>query len=183
MVQAKKTMDETERVREMLGALETTRQFVLDVLQTVRYLFEKGCASAYTAAREEFRFLFKRFTVVDFIFGNLSLLGLLLSLMVVLSGFGILGYQILIWLQDGVWNALPLMMVFEFLFENSVLGQWMQNPESWLGLQQVLKWILENTPISLVLIVKGLFLSAGMAATIALAVMIRRFQFKHSDQG
>jgi len=50
-------------------------------------------------------------------------------------------------------------------------------------LQQLLKWSLDNIPISLILIFNGMILSAGMAAGIALAIMFRRFQFKHSDQG
>jgi len=33
------------------------------------------------------------------------------------------------------------------------------------------------------LIVDGLILSAGMAAVIIFAVMVRRFQFKHREQG
>jgi hypothetical protein len=73
------------------------------------------------------------------------------------------------------------MMVFNFLFEGTALGVWMQNPDSWVGLHQVMEWALLNTPIALVLIVDGLILSAGMFASIVFAVMVRRFQFKHSE--
>ena len=175
------TDNDSKRVGEMLGAMEAARLFVLDALETCRFVFEKGLTSAYEATREELRFLFKRFTMLDYVFGNLSMLGLLLSFTVFLSGFGLLGYQIVIWLQDGVWNAMPLMMVFTFLFEGTAFGAWMQNPEAWLGLHQVMEWLLVNTPISLVLIVDGLVLSAGMVATIVFAVMVRRFQFKHRE--
>jgi len=175
------TDNDSKRVGEMLGAMEAARLFVLDALETCRFVFEKGLNSAYEATREELRFLFKRFTMLDYVFGNLSMLGLLLSFTVFLSGFGLLGYQIVIWLQDGVWNAMPLMMVFTFLFEGTAFGAWMQNPEAWVGLHQVMEWLLVNTPISLVLIVDGLVLSAGMVATIVFAVMVRRFQFKHRE--
>ncbi len=183
MVQANKTYDDSKRVGEMLGAMEAARLFVLDILHTCRFVFEKGLVSAYQATREELRFLIQRFTALDYICGNLSLLGLLLSFMVFLSGFGILGYQTVMWLQDGVWNAMPLMLVFNFIFEGTALGAWMHNPETWLGLHQLLEWGLINIPISLVLIVDGMILSAGMAAVIAFAVMVRRFQFKRREQG
>jgi hypothetical protein len=137
MVQAGKTYNEPKRVGEMLGALEAARLFILDALQTCRFVFEKGLVSAYQTTKEELKYLFQRFTALDFVFGNLSLLGLLLSFLVVLSGFGIVGYQVVIWLQDGVWNALPLMLVFNFIFEGTALGAWMQNPESWLGLRSL----------------------------------------------
>jgi hypothetical protein len=175
------TDNDSKRVGEMLGAMEAARLFVLDALETCRFVFEKGLTSAYEATRKELKFLFKRFTMLDYVFGNLSMLGLLLSFTIFLSGFGLLGYQIVIWLQDGVWNAMPLMMVFTFLFEGTAFGAWMQNPEAWVGLHQVMEWLLVNTPISLVLIVDGLVLSAGMVATIVFAVMVRRFQFKHRE--
>ncbi len=183
MDQTDKAFNESKRVGEILGTLEAARLFVIDVLQTCRFVLEKGMVSAYEATRQELKFLVKRFTMLDFILGNLGLLGLLLCFMVFLSGFGLLGYQIVIWLQDGIWNAMPMMMVFNMLFENTALGIWMQNPDSWLGLHQLLKWSLDNIPISLVLIFNGMILSAGMAAGIALAIMFRRFQFKHSEQG
>jgi len=183
MVQTGKTYGDSKRVGEMLGAMEAARLFVVDALETCRFVFEKGLVSAYEAAREELKFLFKRFTVLDYVFGNLSLLALFLCFTVFLSGFGLLGYQIVLWLQDGVWNAMPLMMVFSFLFEGTALGAWMQHPDSWVGLHQIVEWLLVNTPISLVLIVDGLILSAGMATVIVFAVMVRRFQFKHKEQG
>ncbi len=183
MEQADKTYDDSKRVGEMLGYLEAARLFSLDVLHTCRFVFEEGLVSAYKATRQELKFLIKRFTAFDLIVGSLSLVGLMLCFTVFLSGFGILGYQTVNWLQDGVWNAYPMMMVFTYFFENTALGTWMQNPESWSGLHQIVEWGLTNIPISLVLIFDGLILSAGMAAIIALAVMVRRFQFKHRGQG
>ena len=119
MVHTGKTYDDSKRVGEMLGAMEAARLFVLDALQTCRFVFEKGLVSAYEATRKELKFLFTRFTVVDYVFGSLSVVGLLLCFAVFLSGFGLVGYQIVAWLQDGVWNAMPLMMVFSFLFDRS----------------------------------------------------------------
>lgn len=179
MVQADKTYDDSKRVGEMLGYLEAARLFSLDVLNTCRFVFDEGLVSAIQAARQELRFLVKRFTVVDLVVGSFSMAGLTLCLMVFLSGFGILGYQTVTWLEDGVWTAYPMMMVFTYFFEGSAFGVWMHNPESWSGLHQIMEWGLTNIPISLVLIIDGLILSVGMAAIITLAVMVRRFQFKH----
>lgn len=100
MVHTDKAHDDSKRVGEMLGAMEAARLFILDALQTCRFVFDKGLTSAYEATRQELKFLFKRFTVLDYVFGNLSAIGLLLCLTVFLSGFGLLGYQTVVWLQD-----------------------------------------------------------------------------------
>ncbi|NIQ00817.1 MAG: hypothetical protein GWO19_10015 [Nitrospinaceae bacterium] len=172
---------EPPRVKEILGWVEKARLFALDVWQAVRFLLEQGLVSAYGEAKKEIKFVFKRFTVLDYVFGNLSLLVLFLGLLVVAAGFGVLGYQIGVWLLDGVWNELPLMVIFNYLFENTALWQWVQNPESWLGFHKLVEWNLNNVPVSLVLIFNGLVISGGMSAVILMAVMIRRFQFKHRD--
>ncbi len=68
MVQTDKTFNESKRVGEMLGIMEAGRLFVIDVLQTCRFVLEKGMVSAYEATRQELKFLVKRFTVLDFYF-------------------------------------------------------------------------------------------------------------------
>ena len=181
MTQTGKVYGDSKRIGEILGYVETARLFARDVLQAIRFVFEKGMVSAYEAARQELKFMVKRFTVLDYVMGNLSLLGLMLCFAIFLSGFGLLGYQTVGWLQDGVWNALPMMLVFEYLFEGTALGLWMQNPESWIGLQQLLEWTLSNVPISLVLMAEGLLMAGVLAGGMALAVLIRRFQFKHQQ--
>ncbi len=182
MVNTDKTYDDSKRVGEMLGAMEAARLFVLDALHTSRFVFEKGLVAAYDATRQELKFISKRFTLLDFICGSLSFLGLLMGVMIFFSGFGLLGYQTVVWLQEGVWTAMPLMMVFNFIFDGTGLGAWMQNPDSWMGFHQIMEWFLINTPIALVLIVDGVILSVLMTSVIIFAVMVRRFQFKHREQ-
>jgi len=179
MVHTEKLHGGPKRVGEILGYLEAAKLFAADILDALRFLTEKGLKTAWQTSRQELKFLFKRLTVLDYIFGNLSLLALLSCFAVFLSGFGLLGYQTVLWLQDGVWNGMPMMRVFEFLFEGTALAAWMLNPESWLGLHQLMEWLLLNTPISLALMVNGLMMSAAVAGGIALAVLVRRFQFKH----
>ncbi len=146
------------------------------------YHLQRGLRKSLTRVKEEFRFLYQNFTVFDFVCCNLNLAGLLISSLVFFAGIGIVGYQSFVWLKDGVWNALPLMAVFDFLFENTALHEWIQNPASWLGLHQVIEWNLTHVPASLVLIVDGAVLSAGLLAMMVLAILIRRFQFKYQEQ-
>ena len=170
------------RAQEMLDFSEKSRLFCLDLLAAGQYFLQQGVRQSLTRVKEELRFLYQKFTVFDFVCFNLNLAGLLISSLVFFAGMGIVGYQTMVWLQDGVWNAMPLMAVFNFLFENTAAQEWMQNPASWQGLHQVIEWNLTNVPLSLVLIVEGAVLTAGLLAMMALAILIRRFQFKHRDQ-
>ncbi len=169
-----------QRAQEMLDLSEKARLFCLDLLKAGQYFLQKGVRQSLVQVKEEIRFLFQRFTVFDFVCCNLNLAGLLLSSLVFFAGIGIVGYQSFVWIKDGVWNAMPLMAVFDFLFENTALQEWVHNPASWTGLHQVIEWNLTNVPLSLVLIVEGGLLSAGLLAMMVLAILIRRFQFKHS---
>ena len=171
-----------QRAQEMLDLSEKARLFCLDLLKAGQYFLQKGVRQSLVQVKEEIRYLFQKFTVFDFVCCNLNLAGLLLSSLVFFAGIGIVGYQSFVWIKDGVWNAMPLMAVFDFLFENTALQEWMQNPTSWTGLHQVVEWNLTNVPLSLVLIVEGGLLSAGLLAMMVLAILIRRFQFKHREE-
>jgi hypothetical protein len=46
----------------------------------------------------------------------------------------------------------------------------------------VIEWNLTHVAASLVLIVDGAVLSAGLLAMMALAILIRHFQFKYQEQ-
>jgi len=168
------------RAQEMLDFSEKVRLFCLELLAVGQYFLQKGALQSLARVKEELRYLFQKFTWFDFVCCNLNLAGLLASLTVFFSGIGIVGYQTFVWLKDGVWNAMPLMAVFDFLFENTALHEWVHNPASWQGLHQVIEWSLTNVPLSLVMIIEGGLLSAGLLAMMALAILIRRFQFKHT---
>ncbi len=146
------------------------------------YHLQEGLRKSLTRVKEETRFLFQKFTAFDFICANLTLALLLVSGLVFVSGIGIVGYQSFMWLKDGLWTALPLMALFEFLFENTALYQWMSHPGSWLGLHELIEWNLMHVPLSLVLIVDGVVVFAGTLAVMFLAILVRRFQFKFREQ-
>jgi len=176
------TMNSSEppkRVQELMEFSEQVRLFLLEFLEAGRYLLEKGVRKSLARVKEEVTFLWKRFTALDFVCGNLSLAAFSGGLLVSLAGFALIGYQAVLWLMDGVWTEMPLMVVFNFLFEDTALHQWLQTPESWFGLHQVVEWNLTHVPVSLVLIVDGAAIAAFMAMVIMAALLVRRFQFKH----
>ena len=59
----------------------------------------------------------------------------------------------------------------------------MNAPESWLGLQKLVHWLLENTPLSLALIVPGLLAAFATAGLMLTATGIRYYQFKNQQHG
>lgn len=163
-----KNMDETQ---------EKARIVLFEVWETFRVLLDKGV----TRTIKEAKFFFSKITFVDYIGGGLSALIGFFATLVLAAGLCLIGYQVGLWLIDGVWTEFPLFIVFNFLFENTALHSWIANPESMYGLQVVVSWILENTPLSAALIVPGLVLGAVMTGVTVLAVMVRYYQFKHPE--
>ncbi len=157
---------------------ETAQAFFSEAWETVKILSKKG----FSRAIKEVKFFISKSTLMDYICGGLSAFMGFLATLVFLSGFGLLGYQLFLWLKDGVWTEYPLFVVFNFLFENTVLHEWTQHPESWVGLQKLTTWILENTPLSLALIVPGFIGASMIAGVMVTAVMIRYYQFKKTEE-
>ena len=137
-------------------------------------------ALSMTAA--EARFLVSKLSAVDFICGSLGLMVVFVATLFLLSGLGLISYQVFLWLKDGVWSEFPIVLVFNFLFENTWLHQWFSNPESWIGLQKVVEWLVENVPLSLVLIVPALAAIGGTACLMATAMVVRFYQFKNTEK-
>lgn len=66
-------------------------------------------------------------------------------------------YQGYSWLQNGYWSPLPLVTLFashEFITEYS---SWYNTPDSWIGLNKVIRWIFEKIPLSFATIGAGFF--------------------------
>jgi len=96
-------------------------------------------------------------------------------------GLGLVGYQVFLWIKDGVWSEFATMEVFNFLFENTLLAQWLDNPESWLGLQKIIEWLLYNIPVSVALILPSIMVLVGMMGVTVVALIIRFYQFKSEE--
>ena len=154
------------------------RVVLFEIWETFRILLDKGV----TQSVREIKFFFSKTTLVDYIGGGVSALIGFLSTLILITGFSLIGYQIGLWLIEGVWTEFPLFIVFNFLFENTALHNWIANPESMYGLQVVVSWVLENTPLSAALIVPGLVLGTVIAGITVLAVMVRYYQFKSPEK-
>lgn len=161
-------------LNNMSDLCETAQAFFTEVWETVKILTKRGV----TRAIKEFKFLISKSTLLDYIFGGLSAFMGFLATLVFLSGFGLVAYQVFMWLKEGVWTEFPLFALFNYVFENTAVQEWLQHPESWIGLQKAITWILENTPLSLALIVPGLIGIVVMAAIMIAAATIRYYQFK-----
>ncbi len=133
-------------------------------------------------ANEESKFFISHLTLVDFIFGFASLAVIGFASLFLLSGLGLISYQVFLWLQNGIWPEFPIGVVFNFLFENTMPAQWLNNPESWLGLQKVVEWLLENIPLSVALIIPSSVTIGGMMCISGLAMVFRFYQFKKEEK-
>lgn len=171
-------IDHETWLKNMAETQEKARIFLFEVWETFRVLLDKGV----TKTIKEIKFFISKATLVDYIGGGLSALIGFLATLILATGVFLIGYQIGLWLIDGVWTEFPLFIVFNFMFENTALHSWISNPESMYGLQTMVAWILENTPLSAALIVPGFILSATMAGVMVLAVMIRYYQFKNPGE-
>lgn len=174
----KQNFDHSQWLKNLSDSLDHAQAFFGEVWETGKILFNKGLRQGI----QEIKFFVSKSTPLDFIFGGLNALFGFLSTLILLSGFCLIGYQTLLWLIEGVWTEFPLVMVFNFLFENTALHSWVTNPESWYGLQKVVSWLLENTPLSAALIVPGFILASALAGIMAVAIMIRYYQFKKIDK-
>lgn len=72
------------------------------------------------------------------------------------AGFGVLAYQIYLWLKLGQWTPMPLWTLLEWAdYDFSSL-----NNIDWLGIQKIIAWVLD-LPLSLSMVVIG-FVLGGM---------------------
>ena len=98
----------------------------------------------------------------------------------ILSGVGVFCYQVFMWMKNGMWSELPIQVLFNFLFENTLLAQWLSNPESWFGLQKVVEWLLQNIPLSAALIIPSVLIFGAVVCISVVAIVFRFYQFKNS---
>jgi len=157
--------------------IETARQFFNEVFKGLRALSQKGLSEAW----KDIRSTVSRLTPQDFIVtASITVTGMF-GVMIFMIGFGLFGYQALLWLQDGTWTEFPLFVVFDFLFENTALHQWMLHPESWVGLQKMFSWLLESIPLSIALMVPGFSIALFMAGTLVVALAYRFYQLRNRN--
>lgn len=163
-----------EWINRLFRFIETTRQFSIAFAQAFKTLFQKGLTEAW----KEIGAATKKLSLADFIVAGTLLSVAAFGGLILLAGIGLLSYQSLLWLQSGVWTEYPMLTVFNFLFENTPLHQWIINPESWIGMQKLLLWVLESTPVSLALMVPGFSISLMAGGILIAALVFRFYQFQ-----
>jgi len=88
----------------------------------------------------------------------------------------------LLFLKQGDLTPFPLRVAFNALFENTALQEWLHNPGSWFGLQELVSWILQETPLSLALIVPGTLAAFSIAGFMVAAAAMRYYRFKNLEK-
>ena len=169
--------DHEEWINRFFRFTETAKQFLIELAQAFKTLSQKGLVEAW----KEIRAATTKLSSVDFIFAGAVTSVAVFGGMVLLAGIGLLSYQSLLWLQNGVWTEYPLLTVFNFLFENTALHQWIINPESWVGMQKLFLWFLESIPVSLALMVPGFSITIMAIGILVVALVFRFYQFKKSN--
>ncbi len=157
--------------------IETARQFCNELFRGLRTLSQKGLLETWKGIRAAV----SRLTPQDFIVTSLITIIGVFGVIIFMSGLGLFGYQAILWLQNGIWTEFPLFVVFNFLFENTVLHQWMVHPESWLGLQQVFSWLLKSVPLSVALMIPGFSIALFMTGTLGVAIVYRFYQLRNRN--
>lgn len=79
----------------------------------------------------------------------------------ILLGVGIGIFQVLFYLMKGEWIELPLILVFSSLSNSPT--SWLNNPQSWVGLNKIIVYLLKLIPLSFFLFAVGCILAAKMS--------------------
>ena len=75
------------------------------------------------------------------------------GVILILTGIGIVGFQIFIYLKNRQWIELPLLYLVAFGPNEFV--SWLDNPTSWLGLHKIIYGALELIPLSIFSVLVG----------------------------
>ena len=152
----------------------TFKQFLTEFFKVLKVLFQKGKNEAWKEIRSSGSKLQKK----DFVCAGILLSIGLFGDLILLIGFGVLAYQCFLWLQNGVWTEYDLFSVFNYVFENTEVHQWMINPESWIGIQKLLIWFLEDMPVSLALMEPGFSIAISAIGIFFAALFFKYYQIK-----
>ena len=83
----------------------------------------------------------------------LSAIVVLTGLLIALAGLGVLGLQVFAYLKTGGWKSVSTLSVAAPYFP------WLNNPQSWFGLNDIVRGMLGLLPLSLALVVPGLLIA------------------------
>ena len=154
--------------------LDSFWTFIKDMARPWKAFFENYVLKVKNDSRQVVR----KLTFLDYVVGGISLFLMFSASLVILAGIAIVSYQSFMWLQDGIWQELSLFSAFSYLLEGTALHGWVSDPQSWLGLHNMVVWSLENIPLALVLIIDGLAVIFIVAAMMTMGLSLRFYQFK-----
>ena len=163
-----------EWMNRLFEFMKAVQYFAIDLIQAFKTLLQKGLLQVW----KEIRSATSKLSAVDFFFAGAMLSIGTFGGIILVAGMGLLIYQVFIWLQSGVWNCLLYTSDAADDTENTAIHQWLMNPESWIGIQKLLLWLLETTPVSLALMVPGFSIAVTAAGTFTLALIFRFYQLK-----
>jgi len=109
----KQNFDHEHWLKNMTDTQERALEFLSEVWETFRILLDMGV----TRAIKDIKFIISKSTALDYIGGGLSALIGFFGALVLFAGVCLTGYQIVLWLVNGVWTEFPLFIVFNFMFE------------------------------------------------------------------
>ena len=167
----------TKWIRWVEENLGRAKEFYEEVIVKLESIIRKTIFKA----SKELRFFISKLTIVDFVCGGITMAVMAFASLFLLFGLGLVGYQVFLWMKNGIWPEFPIEVVFNFLFENTLIAQWLSNPESWFGLQKVVEWLLHNIPLSIALIIPSVLIFSVMACLSVVAIVFRFYQFKNSE--
>ena len=164
-------------IGQLYKFIDTASQFLNEIFNGLTVLLKKGLLQIWN----DIRFVFKQLTPQDFIITALITTIGMFGVIIFMTGLGLFAYQTILWLQEGIWTEYPLLIVFNFIFDNTALQQWMLQPESWLGLQKLFSWFLEIIPLSAALMIPGISLALFMATTLLITFTYRFYQLRNRN--
>ena len=162
---------EFNKTIKFLGSFWT---FTKDMARPWKAFFENYVLKVKNDSRQVVR----KLTFLDYLFGGISAFLMFCAGLVMLAGVGIVSYQSFMWLQDGIWKELPLFSAFNYILEGTAFHGWVSDPQSWLGLHNLVVWCLENIPLVLVLIVDGMAVIFFVVAIMTMGLSFRFYQAK-----
>ena len=89
----------------------------------------------------------------------LTLFVILIGVVIALAGFAVLCLQVFAYLKTGDWKSISTLSVVAPLFS------WLQTPQSWFGLHNIVRKMLAILPLSLALVLIG-WLVAGFGSAL-----------------
>ena len=170
-------IDHTSWMQWVEENLDRAKKFYREVIVNLKGITKKTIFKV----SEELRFFISKLTVLDFVCVSIILAVIAFASLFLLSGLGLIGYQVFLWMKDGIWPEFSIEVVFNFLFENTSLAQWLSSPESWFGLQKIVEWLLQNIPLSVALIIPSVLILSAVASMLAVAIVFRFYQFKNIE--